>query len=61
MAAFDAFDDATGSLSAEEKERLKDVIKTTRGELLAARSEEARVRLVHEYIRTVHDLLMPAR
>jgi hypothetical protein len=61
MAAFDTFDDFNASLSTEEKEQLKDLVSAKWSELLAARSEDARVRLVHEYIKTVHDTLLPTR
>lgn len=54
MAAQDTFDSFNASLSNAERVQLRDFIKVNREELLASRSEDARVRLVHEYIREVH-------
>lgn len=51
---FNAFNE---SLSASQRERLRETIKRKNEELLAARSEDARVRLVHQYIEEVHELL----
>jgi hypothetical protein len=51
MAAYDALEGFVGSLSDGERKALREELKTLRAELLAARSEDARVRLVHEFIR----------
>ncbi len=51
MAAYDALEGFVGSLSDTERASLREELRLLRGELLAARSEDARVRLVHEFIR----------
>ncbi|MEK9137400.1 MAG: hypothetical protein AAB393_09775 [Bacteroidota bacterium] len=56
MAAQDTFDNFIASLSHAERERLKDLIKLEREQLLSARSEDARLRLVHDFIVEVNDL-----
>ena len=61
MAAQDTFDSFNASLSDAGREQLRDVIRGKREELLASRSEEARVRLVHEYIKEVHEILFQER
>ncbi len=55
MAAFDRYRNVVGTLSERERELLKDVIQREWEELLAARSEEARVRLVDEFIDEIHE------
>jgi hypothetical protein len=57
MAAIDAFDNYLNTLSAEDKEKLKTFIAEQRAEMLAARSEDARVRLTHEFIEEVRQRL----
>jgi hypothetical protein len=47
----------TNSLSRLDREFLRDLIKIRRAELLAARSEDARLRLIQSYIGEVHELL----
>ena len=57
MAAQDTFDKFNGSLAPRDREKSRDLTKATMEELLAVRSEDARVRLVHQYIKQLHDLL----
>ena len=57
VAAQDTFDGFNASLSDDERERLSDFSKAKREELFASRSEDARVRLVHDYIKEIHELL----
>jgi hypothetical protein len=61
MAAQDTFDAVVSSLTATEREQLKDYLRARRGDLLAARSEDARVRLTTELTEEVHDLLTKGR
>jgi len=58
MAAHEKFESFTATLAPEDKSRLADVISGKRKEILAARSEDARVRLVQDYVREIHDRLM---
>ena len=51
MAAYDALEGFIASLSEAERAALRDELRVLRAELLAARSEDARVRLVHEFMR----------
>lgn len=60
MAAQDTFDNVVSSLTKGEQGQLKDYLRLKREELLAARSEDARVRLTTEFIAEVHDLLAKA-
>ncbi len=53
MAALEMFQSFVGSLSDEERRRLQDQIKNERADLSAARSEEARLRIVQKFIATV--------
>jgi len=57
MSAVDTFESFTASLSGKNKESLKDYIRLQRADLLAARSEDARNRIVESYIGAVHDIL----
>ena len=57
MAAIDRFEYFNESLPNREKQILEPLIHEQRHELLAARSEDARIRLVHEYIRQAHEIL----
>jgi hypothetical protein len=62
MAAVEMFESVLAELSDKERAAIEDSIKGKRTDLLAARSEEARVRLVSEFQREVRDLLArPAR
>jgi hypothetical protein len=51
MAARDMFDAFLNSLPERDRELLRDLIGARRGDMLAARSEEARVRIADEFIR----------
>jgi len=57
VAAEDTFESFTASLPERDRESLKDFIRAKREEMLAARSEDARSRLVNDYIKEVHELL----
>ena len=57
MSAADTFESFTASLSVKNRELLKDFIRLQRTELLAARSEDARTRIVQSYVAHIHDLL----
>lgn len=61
MAAHDTFESFNASLSPEDCQQLKEFINSERQELLAARSEDARVRIVYEYIKQVHEMLQEKR
>ena len=58
MAAFDTYTSFCASLGAQEKRNLNEFLNQERAQLLAARSEEARVRIVTEMIKEVHDRLV---
>ncbi len=51
MAARDMFESFTAALPEREKELLRDLIGARRTDMMAARSEEARVRMAEEFIR----------
>ena len=57
MAAQDTFESFNASLPQEDRGHLKEFLNAQRQELLAARSEDARVRIVHEHIKQVHAML----
>lgn len=57
MAADQRFESFNSSLSDLERDQIRDLIKNKRNELMAARSEDARVRLIHEYILEVREML----
>jgi hypothetical protein len=61
MAAWDTFENATRSLTEHEQRGLAPLIARTRSDLLAARSEEARVRIVHDFLREAHTVLTPGK
>jgi hypothetical protein len=56
MAASDTFESFINQLSAADRERLSEFIMEHQAMLFAARSEDARTRIVHEFIRSVRDL-----
>ncbi len=56
MAAFDALEGFMNSLSEAERTTVKNDVRSLRTQLLAARSEDARVRLVQEFIEAARDL-----
>jgi hypothetical protein len=51
MAARDMFESFTAALPERDREILRELIGSRRGDMLAARSEEARVRVAEEFIR----------
>jgi hypothetical protein len=61
MAAQETFENFNASLAPQEREILKDFIRNKRDELLASRSEDARVRLVHECIKDVREVFLQER
>jgi hypothetical protein len=61
MAAWDTFTALTDGLRGHERGPLGDLIRNTNADLLAARSEEARVRIVTELIREVRETLKPQK
>jgi hypothetical protein len=56
MAAFDSFRLFLRDLSEKDREGLKEYIESNTADMLAARSEEARVRIAENFIRTSLDL-----
>ncbi len=54
MSAFDDFNSFNNSLSDKERESVKAFAQERRTDLLAARSEDARLRIVQQYIAEVH-------
>ena len=54
MAAIDLFERVVGEMSQKQREELAAILAGWREDLLAARSEEARLRLVHEYLAATH-------
>ena len=61
MAAFDAFRRFEASLSAEDRKEIEEVRSTALSDLLDARSEEARLRIVYEYVQEVRGRLVKRR
>jgi hypothetical protein len=57
MAAFDTFSTFARTLGIRERTALQDVESTVWADLLAARSEEARMRIVESFIREARELL----
>jgi hypothetical protein len=57
MAAVDKFETINKSLSPEAKAKLRELVARKGEELLALRSEDARVRLVSDYEKEVMDWL----
>ena len=51
MAAREMFESFITALPERERELLRELIAARRGDMLAARSEEARVRVAEEFIR----------
>ena len=56
MAAMDVFERSLGELSQPTRQTLSSLIARTREDLLAARSEDARERIVRDFVRNAHDL-----
>ena len=61
MAAVDLFESVVAGLSDRDQARLADSLHSWRTDLLAARSEDARVRLVSDFIQEVRTLTGGAR
>ncbi len=61
MAAFDTFANYVDALSDHERKLLGEAIQNERADLSAARSEEARVRIVQQFIIAAHNMLKSAR
>ena len=57
MAAVDAFNQLLASLSEHDKGKLADLIREQNTDLLEARSEDARVRLVTGYTEEIRERL----
>ena len=57
MSAWDTFTALSGALSEHEREVLKDLLRNVRTDLLAARSEEARVRIADDLLREAREFL----
>ena len=57
MATVDRFKELLGSLSADDRKTLADLTSEQNAELLAARSEDARVRLVTGYTEEIRERL----
>ncbi len=51
MGAREMFESFTAALPERDRETLRDLIASRNGDMLAARSEEARVRVAEEFIR----------
>lgn len=58
MAAYDKFESFNASLSSKDQIQLKEFVVGKREEILQARSEDARVRLVNDYIKEIHENLL---
>ncbi|MCK5573529.1 MAG: hypothetical protein KAJ12_12245 [Bacteroidetes bacterium] len=61
MAASDLFQEFNSRLSDHDRQALTTVIAGKHADLLAARSEEARLRIVQNFIEEVHKLLQNRR
>ena len=61
MAAYEAFEGFLSGLSAGERDQLKSIVESLRQDLSAARSEEARLRIVHDFIRDAPPMLRKKR
>ncbi len=61
MAAIDLFNRVLRDLTDDERKSLAGLITTTRQDLLAARSEDASVRLAEDFARIVHDQMKVPR
>jgi hypothetical protein len=57
MAAFDTYQAFTRSIPERDQQGLRDLQSMTWNDLVAARSEEARLRVVENYMREVHERL----
>ena len=59
MAAKERFEEYIGGLTPRERETVQGVLTHYRAELLVARSEDARVRIVDEFVKDIRDRLGP--
>jgi hypothetical protein len=57
MAAFDTYQVFTRSIPERDQQALRELQLMTWNDLVAARSEEARLRVVENYMREVHERL----
>ena len=57
MSATDAFEAYAASLTEKERESVRPALAARRTDLMAARSEEARVRIAEDAIREIRELL----
>jgi hypothetical protein len=60
MAAYDLFEEITSHIPPSARPNLSEFVKSQREELFSARSEEARVRIVKEYMRKIHEMHVKA-
>ena len=61
MSAVETYQTFTASLGADARKRVESLIREYREDLLAARSEDARLRLVEDYIREARRLLATSK
>lgn len=61
MAAREMFESFTAALPERERELLRDLIAARRVDMLASRSEEARVRVAEEFMRDARSVLAPQK
>jgi hypothetical protein len=61
MAAREMFESFTAALPEREKEMLRDLIAARRVDMLASRSEEARLRVAEEFLREARAVLPPQK
>jgi hypothetical protein len=58
MAAVDQLEEVIRGITKPERDALAGFIKSSREDLFAARSEDARVRIADEFVRRVHEMLL---
>ena len=58
MAAYAKFDSFNETLSLKDQTELRDFVREKKEEVFAARSEDAKVRLVNQYIEEVNERLL---
>jgi hypothetical protein len=61
MAAWELFTSFLDSLTAKERDALKELTASHRTDLLAARSEEARVRMANDFVKAAKEYLKAAK
>jgi hypothetical protein len=57
MAAWESFTSYLDSLTGKERDALKELTASHRTDLLAARSEEARVRMANDFVKAAKEYL----